>query len=968
MSLNKLYERLGLNENNGLHKRGKELPNYPSRVKNSLKKIDYDAIYSVENKPLIIFKELRKSSGLKKKIESLHRDIWNLNETPILFIKLNNEYWLFNSFIFDKKNNEIWKKITRDDDLEEFSYLNIASGKLWTEYENDFDGKKRVQEYLLNNLRTAREILKGKGLEYTVINSLIGRLLFSRYLIDRNILKKENFKKIYEEKNFEDIIENKKELYKYFKYLKKRFNGDLFPITAAEEKSVDSRHLKILSDMFKGHDLSSGQAVLFDIYDFSIIPIELISIIYETFLDKKEKKSQGVFYTPLYLVDYILNSTLDDKLEKIDECKILDPSCGSGVFLVESLRKLIEKKMESNVLTSEDLELIVKNNIFGIDADEDAINISIFSIYLTLLDYSKNKNFKFPKLKNKNLFVSDFFDLNANFNEKLNRVGKVDLILGNPPWKSEKDSGNELYHDYCKQEKIPMGNNQISESFLVRIKDFVKKDANIALIVTSKILYNSRDEKFREYFLKNFYINKVLELSTIRTKLFSKASWPGTVLFYKFAENQDTDDNLIEHISVKPNRFFNLFGKIVIEKYDIKNIKQCELLKFDWLWKVLLVGNTLDFYFIKRLHEDYEPIGDFINRSETLIHGVGVNPSGPGKAHDVTNLVDLPYLDLSKKRLKRYHIDYTSKWRKDKVKRIKKELLEPPNILINFSTDPNHRSVAAFSERKIIFLHTVLAIKGSFNDKILLKNILSAINSQLFTYYIFLTGSVGIDIHRTSAKEKLRFPFSQQLIEDENLFEKVDKLEHEINNAEKHGYGDSLKRLSSLESRIDEIIFDFYNLNDLEMDLIDYAVNISIPLLKEKQDPLKIPEKQELIDYAQIFLNHFENSFDPQHFLVEIYDTEYFVGMNFKIVPDKPLNPIQFKKERDISKIINNLGIISLEEIGEIYVQRDLKEFTRTSFSIIKPCERKNWHKAIAWLDLGEFLDIMFKNYVEKRG
>lgn len=158
--------------------------------------------------------------------------------------------------------------------------------------------------------------------------------------------------------------------------------------------------------MFKGNDLGNGQSVLFDVYDFSIIPIEFISNIYETFLSTKNKRNKGIYYTPLFLVDYIIENTVLDKLKDSDTCKILDPSCGSGIFLVESLRKLIEKQ---DFVNSEILNSLVEDNIFGIDIDENAINISIFSIYITLLDYVEDfNNFKFPLLKNRNFFKSDF--------------------------------------------------------------------------------------------------------------------------------------------------------------------------------------------------------------------------------------------------------------------------------------------------------------------------------------------------------------------------------------------------------------------------------------------------------------------------------------------------------------------------------------------------------------------------------
>lgn len=971
--LNRVYDILNYNKNTGLYKRGEDLKSFPSRIKIALEKIDYDAIYSENNKPLIIFKSLSQSNpALEEKIEDLYKKVWNLGAAPILFIVLDNEIRLYNSFIFERDETSAWKTITFDDNLidnlDEFSFLNIASGKLWKKYKDNFNKEKRVDEYLLRNLRGVREELNedGDGLDYHIINSLIGRLLFSRFLIDRKILKKEKFEQIHGS-SFENLIKSKTKLYEYFDFLKRRFNGDLFPINPDEERLVHENHLNKLSNFFKGHDMANGQTVLFDVYDFSIIPIELISNIYETFLDKKKQRSAGVFYTPLPLVDYVLNNTLDEKLEQVDECKILDPACGSGVFLVESLRKLIEKKLgNSSSLNSEELRNILTNNIFGIDKDEDAIYISIFSLYLTLLDYTDNKNFRFPKLCNKNLFCSDFFDLQAPFNEKLKALN-IDIIVGNPPWESK---GKGSHSDYCEDKGIVIGNKQIAEAFLVRVKDFTNLNTKMSLVITSKTFYNSRSKEFREYFLEHFLVCEVLELSIIRDKLFRKAKWPGAILFYKSANNQDVNDNLVKHISVKSNLFFELFDKIVIEKYDIKHIKQGELLDSDWLWKSLLVGNSLDFYFIKRLKEDYENIGDYITKNDHLEVGVGINSTfGDGKRiSDNKELNGLPYLDLDKKRLKRYYINYDSTWtRGNYPKRYNEKVLEPPNVLINFSTDANYRSIAAFSDKKILFLQTVISIKGASNDKLLLKNILALFNSKLFTYYSFLTGSIGIDINRTSKKEKMRLPFSNSLENDHTLFEQVEKLEnitYELETYDQTSH-ECIRKLKDLECNIDNKISAHYNLTVMEEDLVDYAINISIPLIKGQQEPFEQPSKDQLKDYADIFLDHFKNSFTPQNFVAEIYDTEYFIAMSFKFLKEEPVENKQFKDEKDIEKIIGILGIQSIEKIGQIYVQRDIKEFCESSFTIIKPREKKNWHRAVAWLDVGESVNIMFKNYLK---
>src|SRR5690606_34535488 len=146
-------------------------------------------------------------------------------------------------------------------------------------------------------------------------------------------------------------------------------------------------------------------------------------------IGRDNQKKEGAYYTPLFLVDYILKETVErhldnresgDAPEDFTYCKVLDPACGSGIFLVETLRKIIEQyKKETQIDVKSDafknaIKELAKANIFGIDKDESAVQVAVFSIYLTLLDYLEPKeisNFKFPILLNTNFFHGDFFDL-----------------------------------------------------------------------------------------------------------------------------------------------------------------------------------------------------------------------------------------------------------------------------------------------------------------------------------------------------------------------------------------------------------------------------------------------------------------------------------------------------------------------------------------------------------------------------
>ena len=138
-------------------------------------------------------------------------------------------------------------------------------------------------------------------------------------------------------------------------------------ITYKEEDYVTPEHLEVLSHLFNCSSFFAGgkfkskytvQRSLFDLYDFEIIPVELISSIYENFignikenekLNLSKQKDIKAYYTPSYLVDYVLSQTvtpfLENKTKKDTDCKVLDPACGSGIFLVETIRKIVEKEL-----------------------------------------------------------------------------------------------------------------------------------------------------------------------------------------------------------------------------------------------------------------------------------------------------------------------------------------------------------------------------------------------------------------------------------------------------------------------------------------------------------------------------------------------------------------------------------------------------------------------------------------------
>ena len=927
-SLSILLEKLGYGD--GLFFKDDSLK-INSRINNSLKYIDYDAIYIFDENPLIIFKQYNKYSS--DDIKEFRKGIWNLNDIPIIFILLPDEIQVYSSNIFD--DDSFLAKFSKTDELEIFNIYNLTNGTFFDKYSESFNNSKNVQNYLLDNIKTTIRLLKDDNLSFKTIHALIGKLIFSNYLADRGIYSKEFFAKNYG-CDFKSIILNKDMLFDFLIRLEQDFNIDFFKLDENQINTITDRHLNILYKLFSGGDMDYPQTEVSEcLYDFKIIPIELISNIYEVFLNDDDfKKNQKAIYTPMFLVDYILNNTLDVKLKDDFNCKVLDPSCGSGVFLVESLRRIIDRFIDLNSkITPDDLKKLLTSNIYGIDIDKDAIHMTILSIQLTLFDYleiDEIRNFKMPKLIGKNLFIDDFFDLESQFNS----ITDFDLIVGNPPWGSKQAS----HIKYAEKYNLPVTNKQIAQSFLLRVKDFINPSSEVALIVSSKILYNFKDLKFRQYFLKNFKLVEVLEFSPIRKEIFSNAIDPGSILFYN-SNIKDSGD--IKFISLKPNRLFYLLKSVVVQKSDIKFISQKDLHDYDWVWKVLVYGSTLDFQLMLRL-KSINTIGDFVKK-HNLKTSFGIL-KGDGNC-DASKYFSYDFLDTKKHMLQRYYVDESNvcKWDTARVSRPRsEEVFTPPYALVKKTLNKSLQCVTTFSQKKWVFTDSIMSIKGEIGDEKILKSIVGFLNSKLFSYWaILMFSSVGIEREQVFLNEIQSMP----MVADDEIVKYVDKM-LEVGDVEDY------------QNRIDERIFDLLSFSDFEKDLVNYFHDVTLPMYVGENVYWNV-SNEILEKYIMIFVNYFKYYFreeNNEYFHVQCYKSEHFVAIRFIISTNPSEKLIEYK---DNPEILNFFANISVSDKQNLFIQKDIKGFEKSSFYVIKSNEFKNWHTAMARRDLLEFTNSL---------
>jgi hypothetical protein len=988
-------------------------------VKKRIESIRPDAVYIFNSQPLILFFDL---TELERDLDELYKKVWSFDNTSIIFIIREKDIEVFNALNYDKKLKSlepIDKSLNEIKRL--FNLWQLESGETWKWFQKDYIDKKsrrnyqrRVNERLFSNIKQVREKLKEKNLTETEANSLILRLIFIRYLIDRKI--KIDDKLISgavgnlneRRKSFIQLIKQPKKLNELFKILNDRFNGVLFK---ENEITLTSSQAEYLSGVFAG-ELEGEDSIFkdffFEIFDFSIIPVEVISGIYESLIDEEKRKLDSAVYTPSFLVDYILNDTVDEFLKDHNpkDCTVFEVAVGSGIFLVQSLRRIIEKEIELNGKTDNQgfadlIKGFAENNLYGIDINPQALKVACFSIYVALLDYLEPADinvYQFPELINKNLFEANFFDTNHQFNKVINNI-KPKFILGNPPWKKDKSKEHLSWVNSTKTyNKKITGGLEIAQSFLLRTKDFMHDNAICSLIVTSTIFYNvsTTTKEFKLDFLTSFNLQKFFDLSPVRRLIFEKKNSPATVVTYSLSKSKDFNKNIVKHQSVKSNVFLKNLKILVIEKFDQKEILQKLFIENDWMFKVALYGNTLDFYFLKRLDNESEfKIIDFID-NKTKFKGAGIERGDSGKSYP--ELIGIKIIENDALLPEYLGTDGLDTLNTNDVilsRRRNLNLFFNSKILIR---EQNHNETKPFisfvEDKPLVYRKGVFAISSSSDN--FLYQLYAELKSDYFEYLLFiLSASWGIGTRPAIRFEDL---LNINYIEgNENQKNLLIKYAKEYIKKAKEFYANYFRKTSihfqlkpsnikELEppihknalEKINTIVNDIYEVKEHEKDLIDYVLNVSRYQFQESKQDLFTKrvdgEKEYLIKYAEVYLQEFSDIYTDEFIQVEIFSLEHFIAMNFVMKQEQPKETVIYSKNKDAGSVLKTLAdTLSISEIvstsdptKNLFIQKDIKGFEENSFYVIKPNEYKCWHRAMAWYDVAEFKEAIQKAEIDE--
>ncbi len=326
--------------------------------------------YFIQGNPVVYFSQFEEVDTAA--LAQLYRSVWSQGKAPLLYVISRQDILVFNGYDGPPPRDNPDEILSNDeahqhrllyhlqslydietarqeiaDKLRYYRRILLDTGAFWqTEDGQHINSEKRADQRLLASMAQLRRRLLARGLSSEIAYALLGRSIFIRYLEDRGILTETLVAQITNglAQNYLMALDSKEVTYELFDYLHQRFNGDIFPVDEPERRVVSKEHLEPILRFLQKEDLETGQLSFWP-YDFSCIPIELISGIYDTFLSDETRKEFGTYNTPLALVDFIVEETLPPA-KTTSEMAILDPACGSGVFLVRAYQQL-DRGMET---------------------------------------------------------------------------------------------------------------------------------------------------------------------------------------------------------------------------------------------------------------------------------------------------------------------------------------------------------------------------------------------------------------------------------------------------------------------------------------------------------------------------------------------------------------------------------------------------------------------------------------------
>ncbi|MER8374525.1 N-6 DNA methylase [Mesorhizobium sp. M1406] len=884
-----------------------------------------EKVFFVDREPVVVF--AKTADTTPKALRAFYERIWCMSRPQLLFLACPGELLVLDLTKAPPKPDESINDQSRliavarsiaevQAKLSKYHRERVETGALFGE-ERFSNSLNRSDRALIRDLKTVRQQLTAvttrRGFEKPALrdlHSLIGRAIFIRYLEDREILTPVYFENVaarrkewvrllaqaptapaieprLAENRFLRVLQSKDFAYALFDQMAIDFNGDTFPIDDDERERIQQDHLDQLRGFLLGNT-TSQQELFFFAYRFEVIPIELISTIYEEFYNEREGKdrNQGSHYTPPALVEFVLAQTLTPDV-LAQRPRVIDPACGSGIFLVESFRRIVRHlcaEQAGRRVSRPQLRKILREQIAGMDINEEAVRIAAFSLYLAFLHYQSpreiNVERRLPYLKwvaeaerkkrEKKNPDAQFFDILLDANSfdviagkypsevtKRFGSGSASVVVGNPPWgypKKEDEEGRKAMTAttaWClAKEGRPLGDKELSQAFIHLTLALLRSGGKAGLLVSSGVFFKHHDNsrQFRRVWLESAKLKHVVNFAHVRHIFFSGVQREAqgispfvSVVFEKTKVDLKREDVRFPYWSAKRTAVVANTQAVVLSQGDMHWLSQRDCLENERLWKIYWWGGHRDERLVHAI-DRYPTLADLPNylpRTEVLF-GRGFQEANRKLNADWLQ----NYKELRPQALERYGPTDTNQLLPvpHKVERRGvEEVYNGHRLLVGRGIKADGFITSRFDTQKYCFRNSIHGVRLKGLEAWQEAVITAVFWSSLARYYYFTTiGSWGFwhdEIHLEHVQSMpISFP------ENTELRERIVKIVTQLQSLDigpdsfPLGAAQALAQLQGLERQLDDAVFDLYNLSPGDRDLIREMCNMGLDLFYRKEN------------------------------------------------------------------------------------------------------------------------------------
>ena len=719
----------------------------------------------------------------------------------------------------------------------------------------------------------------------------------------------------------------------------------------SSEPAPATAHLDTVARFLRGEDLETGQLHFFP-YRFDVIPVELISAIYEQFVHSSASASaganrahrEGVYYTPLAAVCLVLDEVFDGLSGKES---VLDLTCGSGVFLVEALRRLVRLRTGGGVRRRATIRDTLYNQVFGVDASEAAMRIAAFSLYLAALELDPDPQppeaLRFEPLQGRTLLVGDAHTIEktAAGREVLGQEGglkRFDVIVGNPPWSHTGKAGTAARR--AAGARTPLRGQSLD--FVVRARDFAHDTTRFGMILSATPFFG-RSATTRSAVLQivdALAPVTLVNLSELSGWLFRKANLPA-VAFLARHRGQCADRMTVVQAGWSPAGERN--HTIEVGSGDVTTLPIASWKRNAGLLKAAFLGRRPDLLLLDELCEKHESLRARLaqmgvefragltfgthSRDARFLKGL---PLAEKDAVAPFSLVvdDLPAFDLE-----------GAQWPRDRC------VYRAPLVLVKEFLQGGPRPAVAVAERDVVF--TAAYFGAAFGDwpADMAYLVAGILGSALASWYLLMTGSAfGLWMRRLLLADLCFIPVP-------NLKECV----RSTGGKRIVQLARSLHRHQPIDDQWDELdqaVFDLYDLDEADrIALRDGLLRAGWQWKAGRESSVAPVAVNGLRDYADAFLSTMDawlSASNRRRMRAEIYDLAENAPHRIVrfVLEDRP-GPSVVKvlmPDGPLDSVLEQIGQRTEVQVTEALVGlRELRVHGSDEVSIIKPAARRYW-------------------------